>query len=681
MKELLNELLSHILVEANATRNNKYGVPNGLFHHGKGRYYDSETGGQYKGSVIDKKWYPAGKEPKITKTLAQREKDAAKEKAIKSKQIVKVEKPDRYMGKKTDKSPSDPAKAIRDLKRLTGASKQGKDLVAAIEAGDKKTIKKLVKELGLTIEGGKIRGKSIEGNSDAKKLFGDNKNAPVYVNTVLESLGLPLLPIEGVRKEPSETSSETSASDAEVFKPSIVFSDRPEVPVSMTANSVTIGKAVYKIFPTYSEGSQERISLVEHRNTNEQLQIRHPDVPRPELERRAAEISGIVDTHNTRVRFLQAEIQRGGTFTDLGSGPEAIDLISERLRVTLEQKIPEQFRDELASELDRFRDVTTVEDFDALWVEFNETLTKSNLPDGSIPLICEHLTAIRNAMLGASIMFPKSDTFKLGDIIAYREGPSTVKSIIDSVQLIEVSLDVGSVKRKEGAASVVDSRTRTSTFTRTDVEEALQFLGRSPSAKDPGIMGDIYNPDTPEKLAKVEEKIVGIIKTHMKDVRGFYRIPDSISDDEIIAGLKHGTPPVYDRKTGEFVKFGEDSKTFSLQSPPPDKQPISELNASQLRLYSLVGFTYDAIYNVNCTGQAFSNTSFKSDKILVSDGLRVMSQSRFQFNKKMSWRKIKAKKGKRGEPDTPERIVLRDDGVAGALLPVPRSKMGIFRGN
>jgi len=545
---------------------------------------------------------------------------------------------------------------VRRLERA--ASPQGKEFISALEAGNVGAIRKLVDKLDVTVsKEGKIKAMAIGGSSGTKKLFGDNKNAPLYINKMLEALGLPLLPIETI---PKNKSSDISV---EELKPSTVFSDRPQVRTTVHAGGVKLGNSDYNILTSYPPNTKALRALMVERTKLSEIQNRYPGITQDEAQRKVDDINGIIDTHNARVRFLQAEIQRGGKFRELGSGKEAIDLVNQRLQGVLQGKLTGKDRKLVLQQLDALANAPTVEEFDSGWGNLNKTLSTAVLPNGSVPLICEHLTAMRNALRGASIMLPESDSFKLGDIIAYSaEGVNTqdVRSIVDGVQMIEVGLDIGSVKRDAGGASAVGSRTEASAFAGEGIPDVLNVLGRSPvKGTDPGTIGEIYGAKNKKELAVVEQKVVGVIKGRMKDIRTYYRIPETMSDDEVIAGLKTGNQPTYD-KTGKFTRFGVVNPVFSADNP--DGSRMTELNKKQLELYSLCGFAYDAVYNSNCTGQAFSNTTFKKDSIVVSDGIKTMGQSRFQFNKKMSWRNG----------------VLRDDGIAAKIKPVPRTLMGTF---
>jgi hypothetical protein len=483
---------------------------------------------------------------------------------------------------------------------------------------------------------------------------------------------------------------------AEPFKPSTVFSDRPEVRTTVHADGVTLGQADFRTLPGYPEGSVRRRELMVERKTISEIQKRSPDLTPEEVERKADDINGIIETHNKRVNFLQAEIQKGGTFRDLGTGEEAVSLVGERLNKVLTELVPKEYSEELQSEIGAIINAKTIDEVDAKWAGLRETLEKSNLPDGSIPLICEHLTAIRNAKRGASIMVPDSDSFKLGDIVAYLPqgvGTKNAGDILDGIQIIEVSLDIASVKRGVGAAAAVGSRIDTTSFAGQGVADDLKILGRSsvknpkkttgkkdgtPEDKwsgvmgepgDPGAMREIYDAETQDQLTVVQDRMESVARRRITDIRGYFRIPDTmpdgtpITDDEVMKGLRRGTGPKYDRN-GNFVSFGDDASTFSKTDP--DGNPMTELNANQLRLYSFVGFLFEAIYNRNCTGQAFSNTSFKPREVVVSDGVRTMGKCGFQFTKQMKWRKVKGK------------WVLRDDGIAAHIEPTPRNKMGTY---
>ncbi len=689
MKELLNELLSHILIEAKATRNNQYGVPNGLYHRGKGRYYDSETGGEYKGSVIDKKWYPVGTEPKIDKTLAQREKDAAASRKTKGrgadyiggvdpKTLQKKIEPKTSVGDTED----DLASLVAIPSVDSGDTIQSKktevvnDIITtlkkALKKGDTKAVQELVEKYKLRVGKGAphvlktATVTSVKGNPNRNPQDITNGNTELsdkLVKALIRS-GAVVPGAERIGKRGEQNKSEE-------FKPSTAYSDRPILETSTTSNSVTIGGATYTMLTAFPPGSNARRQLMVERGNVSEILKRDPTLKPDEVERKADDINGIVETHNARVRFLQEAIQKGDEFIDLGSGKDAVDVVADRLIELLGKEIPEEFSEEFASEIDSLRNVKTVDEFETLWAEFNETLNKSNLPEGSIPLICEHLAAMYHALGGANITIPMSGTFKLGDIIARSpDGVSTKtpRSIIDGIQLVEVSLNVGSVKRDTGAAAVVGSRTHASTYSGQGVAEDLDVLGRSPTkdGTDPGTIGEIYNANTKNELDNVEKKLVGVVRKRIKNIRQYYKIPDNVSDNQIIEGLKNGNPPRYDKK-GNFIGFGEPHSMFS--GTDPDGNTVSNINTRQLALYSLCGFAYDGIYNTMCTGQAYSNTSFKPNSISVSDGLRIMGQSKFQFSKQMRWRKIKGT----------DRYVLRDDGIAAQIKPVPRKQLGVYK--
>lgn len=573
-------------------------------------------------------------------------------------------------------APASPKKASSLPK---SSNPEAQELLRALKAGDPVQVAAEIKRLGLYVTPqGKIKASKIKGGSDAQKIFGDSKSVPAKLNKLLSDLGLPVLQADGIKKTEPDADQPVVDSSVEYLKPSNTYEDRPAVNTSVDAVGVTIGDSRFHTLPIYELNSPERAQLVVESNLKE-IKNRNPNMSDEDAERRADEVNGIVQTHNDRVRFLQAAIQRNEKFVDLGTGQEAVQLVSERLLNSIGSKLPEADRRAFGEAVSKLAAAETVEQFDQEWKQFLNVI--KDIPElsksGAIPLMCEHLTAMRNAVQGRHIIIPTSDSFKLGDIIAYNpQGveQSDVRSMIDNLALIEVGIDIGSVKRDSGGSSTVGSRIHATSYTDPSVVSDLSILGRAPEYEyrdvgdppkrkkvliDSGSFTEIHGTTTEAGLREVEDKFLTVIKNRMSDIRSYYRIPEEISDDEVIAGLSSGSPPSYDSK-GVFVGFGEQSGVFGKECPPG--QPLSPLNTRQLGVYSLVGYAFEAIYNTNAAGQAFSNTTFKASKIEVSDGIAIMGKTKFQFQKNMECRKG----------------VLKDEGIAAFIKPTPRSKMRTY---
>jgi hypothetical protein len=610
-------------------------------------------------------------------------------------------------------STSKPTTKSKEFSELLRYSKpEGKEFLRVLETGDATQVQAEITRLGLYVTpAGKIKAGNLKGDKNVQKIFGGSKAMPARLNKLLSDLGLPILQATGIQKTEPDDDQPVVDSSVEYLKPSNTYEDRPAVNTSVDAVGVTIGDSRFHTLPIYEPNSSERAQLVVESDLKE-IKNRNPNMSDEDAERKADEINGIVQTHNDRVRFLQAAIQRNEKFVDLGTGQEAVQLVSERLLNSIGSRLPERDRRTFEEAVKKLAAAETTEQFAQEWKQFLTVI--KNIPElsksGALPLICEHLTAMRNAIQGRHIIIPTSDSFKLGDIIAYNpQGveQSDVRSMVDNLSLIEVGIDIGSVKRDAGASSVVGSRIYVTSYTDPTVAPDLAILGRAPEYEyhevkdkngeperdkngkpkrkkvvtDPGAFGEIYGATTEEQLEQVEDKFLTVIKNRMGDIRSYYRIPEEVSDEEIIAGLSSGSPPSYD-STGVFIRFGEKSGVFGKECPPPTPtptstptstptptptpepkgQPLSPLNTRQLGVYSLVGYAFEAIYNTNAAGQAFSNTTFKANKIEVSDGIAVMGKTKFQFQKNMECRKG----------------VLKDEGIAAFIKPTPRSKMRTY---
>lgn len=690
MKELLTEFLSNLLNEREVhapgtvwqTAGNSWAA----------KRMDGTTEYGFKSEKAARAWLAGGKKSDAPekiggRELATMEKDRRDrgelEKALR-KYIEKPAEPD-------EPPPSKPTTKSKEFSELLRYSKpEGKEFLRVLETGDAKQIQAEITRLGLYVTpAGKIKAGNLAGESADQKIFGDSKAMPARLNKLLSDLGLPILQANGIQKTEPDDDQPVVDSSVEYLKPSNTYEDRPAVNTSVDAMGVTIGDSRFHMLPIYEPNSSERAQLVVESDLKE-IKNRNPNMSDEDAERKADEINGIVQTHNDRVRFLQAAIQRNEKFVDLGTGQEAVQLVSERLLNSIGSKLPERDRHRFGEALKKLAAAETTEQFEQEWKQFLNVI--KDIPElsksGAIPLICEHLTAMRYAIQGRHIIIPTSDSFKLGDIIAYNpQGveQSDVRSMVDNLSLIEVGIDIGSVKRESGASSTVGSRIYVTSYTDPTVAPDLAILGRAPEYEyhevkdkngepeldkngkpkrkkvviDPGAFGEIYGATTEQQLKQVENKFLTVIKNRMSDIRSYYRIPEEVSDEEIIRGLSSGSPPSYDSK-GVFIGFGEKSGVFDKQCPPG--KPLSPLNTRQLGVYSLVGYAFEAIYNTNAAGQAFSNTTFKPSKIEVSDGIAIMGKTKFQFQKN-----IKCSNG-----------VLKDDGIAAFIKPTPRSKMRTY---
>jgi hypothetical protein len=371
-------------------------------------------------------------------------------------------------------------------------------------------------------------------------------------------------------------------------------------------------------------------------------------------------VRAIIAAYNQKIKLL-AKIADGG-IKMLPLGQEGQVFVAERIK--------ESFKDRegnpvpvLNDMIDKIARAESPEGVVEGWQELARLIGKDGdyahlFGDGSIPILVEHIETMYQLSLGRQVPVIMDEAFTLVDVVSLSTEPiDTTKDIagmVKNIDMIEIAVDTTSVKRNMGAASAVGSRIGTTQFydPTGNIKKDLNTLGASE-----GYVGmepahrRIYST-TEATIEDEEARIVEVVKRNMENVRAYYGFSEeSPTDDDIIEGLKKGLVPV----CGKFQK-GEQS---SFEKPCPPGSPISELNRRQMQLYSLSGFTFDAIYNRNVQAQSFSNVNYTLRGRNDSDGVVRMARSQFQFNKKM-----KCRNGQ-----------MRDEGIQAKLKNVPGDEM------
>jgi hypothetical protein len=324
--------------------------------------------------------------------------------------------------------------------------------------------------------------------------------------------------------------------------------------------------------------------------------------------------------------------------------------------------LSQEQKDTTTKMLTELSNAETTEEFDSTWEIFRDQIENDPTLRPAIPYICENIEMLRKAVGGYTILIPLTDSFKTADVVAL--GPSldkvdvdNIDSVFENIKLVQVQVDLRSVKSLDGAASVMGEKTELTLF---DTEERkadlVALTGSTSHARLWSQDDETEQKRSPQQLfdAYTEEQLTRL-KKYLPDIIAYYKLPENTTFEEVVAILSGGSSPRYD-KNGNYVGAGKPSTTF-------DKK-MTDLNRLQLRLYSLMGFASDAIYNRGTRLQGFTNTTFYDDGIVETDGRSVMGRSVFQFNKQLHLRSDGT---------------LRDDGFASKVAPTPKENMGTYR--
>ena len=675
MNDIANELINEIMLlgeagkkpaaKKRALKPGESSEHPGYYHRGRG-YYSNVS----KDGTVTHKTDDTGKMVALS----------PKEKAAKNKDVQQPEQPEK-IGSRTgqvmgwDKetsaaraqrvfggpNPDSPVpdetldKAVKLLQKVSGrTSGVFGNLLDAIKNGDVERMKYEVEALGLRISSTDRLVSTVHGDVFGKKETG--KNALRTIGSVLSRFG-----IELERKKAKSDDAKPKVSKEE-FKPTKLTdtSDFPEAetttltyPNSTDIRGFSVDGADYRIL------RRDKQRLVETDNINEILMGQ--GMPQPEAEKKAEEYDQMMASHNQQVRYLASKIrgdngQAPVKFKRLPAGKEGKLLLRDKLlKLMLENsELDTAQQDTITKMLTSLSEAETTEEFDAAWETFRNQIENDPTLRPAIPYICEDVEMLRKAVSGYTILIPLTDTFKTADVVAV--GPpldkvdvDNIDSVFANIRLIQVQVDLRSVKSLEGGASVMGEKTELTLFDTEERKTDLVALSSTNSHTR------LWSVKSKEEFDVYAEEQLKRLERYLPDIIAYYKLPEGTTFEEVVAILSGGSPPRYDRN-GNYVGAGKPSGAFD--------EEITDLNRLQLRMYSLIGFASDAIYNRGAQLQGFTNTTFYDDGIVETDGRSVMGRSVFQFNKKLSRR---------------TGGVLRDDGFASKVKPTPKENMGTYR--
>jgi hypothetical protein len=507
-------------------------------------------------------------------------------------------------------------------KKAKDPKSQAHKLLQAINAGDEKAIRDVIKRMRLSVsKSGKLfshatQDKVFGGESDAEKLY-----THAVVTLLRDKYSVDIHGSENL-VNPDDTRTPGTR-----VRPSHVYKEATSVDMKITDG----GRAI--------EVDGVKMSVVKVPNNRQlmvekklfELKRRNPDLSDEEAHARANQIVATVETYNTRIRFLQSELRDGAQFVSVGQGREAAQTIGMRLKEAISESellTGEQIRI-FSEQINSLSEAESVEELGERWASVRKTLlTIPFMRESKVfPYFCEHVEGMRAALKGRKVIFPARGDFKLGDVTSLSGAPIAdirdMRQIVDSVHILDVVVDITGVKDREGAPSTMGTRIETGRFTEPMVTDSLRTLCGNKRGETESAVKLLFSAETPEELESVRLSIHDTAQTHIADIRSYYRIPDEINDADIISGLSQGSPPKYN-ENGEFIGFGERNKRFS--------RAADSTNEQQLELYSLSGYAFDAIYASNIMTQAVGLVSFGVDEIVEADGMSRLDRSEFNFD-------------------------------------------------
>jgi len=595
MNDIANELINEIMLLGEAgkapkpTKNHPDGVPNGLYHRGRGMYYTKPKGGVYMGQLVGGDWQPAkaGEKPQTKKTTGQTTTPPAS-------QTRKVEKQPSVSAPKKPKGFAD-EKLYNEFVRLINSND-----IDALQSfvnthkiqynPDKDTFYVNVGSNNNTLTG------------DDRKIFGDSKSTRIIQKAIFDKLEK-----SGVKF--------TSAASSSPFSPDRIAppSTRKKFDGTVEGTSITFNGVQYEALPEadidkFVKTQYDSWLKADGKNAT-------PTQQREFKEKLAVAAFGISQRH--RILSVLAQGQDG-------KGPEEVavydtdeskgEFIGSLQKAVVNAMSPTRKKtvNKLFNDLQETNDSTEAEQ---IMTSILSEIAKDESPtfrqSGVIPSIAENLTTILEMKRGRTVIVPLRSNFKASDVISLsgeQTSGMSASKLVGQVKSIYVGI---SVKYLEGGASSMGEKTRQSVF-KTPFKKTKDSL--TALSKAASNVGSLFDTDLKKKKARQEE-VKAVMSERMEEICSYYGIvPVPKTVEKLIDFLKHGPPECVD---GKVVSRRNVPSPLSRGT---DKKG-QRIDTQAWQMTFAMQASWDAIYNSNVIGQAFASQTWTKQGLIEVDGL------------------------------------------------------------
>lgn len=620
-------------------------VPAGLYGVSGGKYYRDSQHNQYVGRVTgagaDRKWLPAAVEP------AQLTRGRGRPRKIPDAPQPTTARPTTSTPKKIDISVAIQSMASSKKESVLKLVRALKDLQS--NSTNTRAIKDTIEKLGIAISS---TGRLTFTKIPERHPFSSKPKSREVAYALVRALApykIKLAGVENIR----HASIKTPESG---YKPTTLFKSYGEANVkpityetSGDVRGFSVGKNDYTV---YTRNKKQLVEVI-----LDEIFL-GKGLSKANATRQAAYVDDVLACHNQKIKFIGNALS-GTTpikFTEVPPGKQGAKQISDTLvsAMIASKKLPEKQAVLLRNITNDLTKANNITEFDSQWGGLRRVLeeNKAGLGPGAIPEICEIVAVIRKCIDNQRILVPLSPTFRTADLIAIgtplkQIDVDNLEEVVDNIELISVLVDLESVKFGPGAASSIREKLALTQFDSATVPQDLTILigGKSHA--------ELWT-DSEEEFKAYNTRTIEVLTRNLKTIIEYYRLPPNSTIKTVMAILAGGSVPRYDAK-GKYLGPGSPDSAFGKK--------MDDMNRRQLRMFSIVGLASDAIYNTRVNRQAFTNTTFKPDQIIDTDGYNVMGRSLFQFNKDIMPR------------PTQKKSVFRGQGFYSKIIPTTREQM------
>lgn len=293
-------------------------------------------------------------------------------------------------------------------------------------------------------------------------------------------------------------------------------------------------------------------------------------------------------------------------------------IISQFKALEIEKIIDDDEYNIIVQHINRIIIASTLENFDSYIGEFITFLLTTPAREVISSLI-ELLSAIRQSLVNYNIFIPMKDDFRLADIVCLLPSHHGITSELEKYETIQLIITTVDVKFLSGAASLMKERINYSIFDHKNTRKQLMYL------LDKSFSLIFSDNDVERLMAESEIDKILLSGNNLETILKYYQYDKYLNKDPFtqIAYLK--STLVYGKRPKGGIPALTKSSIFHQNLP----------NKEAWKLYSLVGFIGEALYNSFVDMQLFESHTYYRSGIAVTNGFGIMSKLRFKFIKKI----------------------------------------------
>jgi hypothetical protein len=425
----------------------------------------------------------------------------------------------------------------------------------------------------------------------------------------------------------STTADKVSESEANRLK----VKPTEDLTIKKTPNDITIGKTKYSIQEKVtdktaelmkktfmSNGMSEKDALEEIRLVNKGIDKYNTFIKNPKQFFGSESSITITAWYDDKGKIIDQSTDAGKTqlkksmLTALSNATKDANPVISKKVLELSKKSDKLNKEDFKKQLiDIFKDMV------------NEPDTRDGAPD-----IAEMITSLYKTNDGFEVFLPKASNFKLGDVIALKpiKDFNKIKSsdeMTECVSALYISMDLASVKFKEGGASASAAKIQSTIFTKE---------GKGVRADLYKIVDDMYpiiwsKDSNQSNFNKIENELKAMCKTYGLDFKKISTAKEKMikgRSDTSTASYKKSMASANEKINKKNIINKKAGKKITPIISPKEINTWTDTLYGRWHAYIMSGIIMAKLYNKYTDTQNFGNVAFHpKEKKGVSESIEI----------------------------------------------------------